>query len=406
MHSSPPSAEIPIPEADASRRAGERRGMALITALFSIVVLAIIVSGVFFSSQQEFRGARNALVEQRSFTVSEFGLNSEISNWDRMRNVPGNFPVGSIDANQVYVAEGDTAWVTVTRLSDNGFWVVSDGKASMGTPKMESRRQTSAYVRIAYPTISPKGAITAAGNVKLQGSTEVNGDNNDPTGWTQCASIPGSTVPAVAVPPASTVTYNSQNITSTPEVQYDPAAADSNTYVRYGSESWNSLTANADITLPGGNYGADIEPIAIPASISPPIPASCDRSKPLNWGEPFRPGTAIECYDYFPIIYVDGDIHINGNGRGQGILLVNGDLEVNGNFEFFGIVIVRNDITKGNGTAKIHGAVFAADLDLGSTSGWFTGDQDVFYSKCAIESALRGSAILVRAKERAWVQVF
>jgi hypothetical protein len=380
--------------------------MALITALFSIVVLAIIVSGVFFTSQQEFRGARNALVEQRSFTVSEFGLNSEISNWDRTRNLPGNFPIGSIDANQVYVAEGDTAWVTVTRLTDNSYWVVSDGKASMGTPKMEARRQTSAFVRIAYPTITPKGAITAAGNVMLQGAATVDGDDTNPALWTQCPITPGATVPAVTVPPSKTVTYNSQNILSSPAVQYDTAAADSNTYVRYGTESWQSLTANADITLPGGTYGQNIEPTEIPASISPPIPESCDRSNKLNWGEPFRPGTADTCYDYFPIIYVDGSIHLDGNGRGQGILLVNGDLEVNGLFEFYGIVIVRNDITKGNGTSKIYGAVFAADIDLGNTSSWFTGTKDVYYSDCAIQSALRGSAILVRAKERAWVQVF
>jgi hypothetical protein len=405
MHSSPPSAVADISEAS-SQRASDRRGMALITALFSIVVLAIVVSGVWFTSTQEYRGTRNALVEQRSFAVSEFGLNSEISNWDRSRNLPGGMANGEIDSGQVYVAEGDTAWVKVTRLTDNAFWVISEGKAAMGSPKLESRRQVNAYVRIAYPTINPKGAITAAGNVTLQGSAMVDGDNHDPAGWSQCASIPGSTVPAVTVPPSSTVSYNSQNIGSTPAVQYDVAAADSNTYVRYGSESWNSLTSNADIKLPGGNYGNDIVPAATPVSVSPPIPASCDRSVNLNWGEPDRPGSVPQCYDYFPIIYVDGDIHINGNGRGQGILLVNGDLEINGTFEFYGIVIVRNDITKGNGTAEIHGAVFAADIDLGNATSWFTGNKDVFYSKCAIESALRGSAILVRAKERAWVQVF
>ncbi|HSA54476.1 MAG TPA: hypothetical protein VLE53_02175 [Gemmatimonadaceae bacterium] len=399
MYSSAPPNGVAIPEAGTQAHVAERRGVALITALFAIVVLAIIISGVFFTSQQEYRGTRNSLVEQRAFAISEFGLNSEISNWDRARNLPGSgFTVGSIDNNQVYVAEGDTAWVSVTRLSDNGFWVVSEGKAHMGQVKLESRRQTSAYVRIAYPSITPKGAITAAGNVTLQGAATVDGDNTDPTGWAQCASIPGSTVPAVTVPPASTVTYNSNNITSTPAVQLDPAAGDSNTYVRYGTESWVSLTSNADIKLPGGNYGQDILPTG--------TVTTCNTSLPLNWGEPFRPGSVIGCYNYFPIIYVDGDIHVNGNGRGQGILLVNGDLEINGTFEFFGIVIVRNDITKGNGTAKIHGAVFAANIDLGASTSWFTGTKDVNYSKCAVESALQGSAILVRSKERSWVQIF
>jgi len=399
MYSSAPPNGVANPEANPQPQPAERRGVALITALFAIVVLAIIISGVFFTSQQEYRGTRNALVEQRAFAISEFGLNSEISNWDRSRNLPGSsFGVGAIDNNQVYVAEGDTAWVSVTRLSDNGFWVVSEGKAHMGKVKLESRRQTSAYVRIAYPSITPKGAITAAGNVTLQGSAFVDGDNNDPTGWAQCSSISGSTVPAVTVPPGNTVTYNSSNIGSTPAVQYDPAAADSNTYVRYGSESWNTLTSNADIKLPGGNYGNDILPVG--------TDSTCNTSGNFNWGEPARPGTVKGCYNYFPIIYANGSLHINGNGRGQGILLVNGDLEINGTFEFYGIVVVRNDITKGNGTAEIHGAVFAANIDLGAATSWFTGNKDVYYSKCAVESALQGSAILVRAKERGWAQIF
>lgn len=375
----------------------DRRGVALITALFGVVVLAVMMSGMYFTSNQEYRGTRNALVEQRSFAVAEYGLNSEISNWDRGRNIPTTFPVGSIDSNQVYIAAGDTAWVKVSRLTDNTFWVVSEGRANIGNVALESRRLTSAYVRIAYPTIEPKGAITAAGNVRLQGSSRVDGDDQSPSGWTNCGAT-SPTVPAVVVPPGNTVTYGPGNITSTPAVAYDSAAADSNTYVRYGSESWNTLTANADIKLSGGTYNSDIEPVG--------SATTCDKSGNWNWGEPLRPGNVVGCYGYFPIIYSSGSLHLNGNGRGQGILLVNGDFEINGTFEFYGIVVVRDDITKGNGTAKIQGAVFAANLDLDDPLSWMTGNQDIMYSKCAVESALNGSAILVRVAQRHWAQVF
>jgi hypothetical protein len=378
-------------------RAGDRRGVALVTALFSIVVLAVIITGAFFTSTQEYRGGRNQLIEQRSFAVAEFGLNSEISNWDRSRNLPGGMATGEIDSNQVYVAAGDTARVKVTRLGDNTFWVVSEGKANMGNTKLESRRLTGAYVRIAYPSISPKGAITAASNVNLSGSALVDGDNTDPAGWAQCVDIPGGTVPAVVVPPGNTVNYLPQNIASVPAVQYDAAAADSNTYVRYGSESWKTLVANADIKMPAGQYGQDIIPVG--------TATTCDQSGVFNWGEPDRPGAVAGCYKYYPIIYVDGSIKINGNGRGQGILLINGDLEINGTFEFYGVVVVRDDITKGNGDAKIFGAVYAANVDLNGIS-IVNGNKSVFYSKCAVESALRGSAILVRVKERGWTQIF
>lgn len=375
---------------------GQRRGIALITALFGVVVLAVLMSGMYFTSNQEYRGTRNALVEQRAFAVAEYGLNSEISNWDRTRNQVQSFGIGAIDSTKVYPANTDTAWVKVTRLTNNTFWVLSDGYANMGN-NLESRRQTSAYVRIAYPTINPKGAITAAGNVNLQGAANVDGDDAHPPGWTNCGAL-ASTLPAVTVAPGKTVNSGPQTFQSSPGVAYDSTAADSNTYVRYGSESWVSLTTNADIKLSGGVYNADLAPIG--------TATTCNKSITTNWGEPYRPGDVVGCYGYFPIIYVNGDLLMNGSGRGQGILLINGDLEVNGQLDFYGIVIVRDDIKKSNGTAKITGAVFAANMTVGDPLSWMTGDQDVQYSNCAVQSALQGSAILVRVLERHWAQIF
>lgn len=377
----------------------ERRGAALLLALFFVVILATIVSAAAFVSQQEYRGSRNTLVEQRAFAVSEFGLNNEISNWDRGRNLPNpvGMPIGGMDTTRVYVAAGDSARVSIKRLTANAFWVVSEGRANIGSMWLESGRQTGAYVRIAYPSITPKGAITSAGNVKLQGSSTVNGYEHPPNGWPQCANIQGDTVPAVVVGPGATVTTGSGNITSVPGIVYDPAASDSNTYVRYGSESWISLSSNADIVLPGGHFGSDIQPVG--------TATTCNRSLNTNWGEPRRPGVQ-GCYGYYPIIYVQSNLKINGNGKGQGILLVNGDLEVNGTFEFYGLVILRNNLVKGNGTAMIKGAVFAANLTDNDPLSWLVGNQDVHYSSCAVESVLRGSAILTRVTQRHWSQIF
>jgi hypothetical protein len=123
-----------------------------------------------------------------------------------------------------------------------------------------------------------------------------------------------------------------------------------------------------------------------------------------NWGEPQRPGIA-GCYGYFPIIYASGSLKLTGNGYGQGILLVNGDLDIAGKFEWYGIVVVRDDLKKSVGTVKIQGALYAANANLSDPT-FIAGNQDIFYSKCAIESALRGSAILTRVNQRAWSQVY
>jgi hypothetical protein len=112
------------------------------------------------------------------------------------------------------------------------------------------------------------------------------------------------------------------------------------------------------------------------------------------------------CQQYFPIVYVNGTMTLNGKGRGQGILLVNGDLRITGTFDWVGMVIVRDDINKGIGTATITGALMARNAMLGDSASVWAGNQKVSYSKCAVESALRGSAILVRARERAWAQLY
>ena len=73
---------------DQPRIGRPRRGMALILTLIVVVVLAILSTGAIITSMQDFRGGRNALVEQRAFAVAEYGLNAEISDWDRSRNLP------------------------------------------------------------------------------------------------------------------------------------------------------------------------------------------------------------------------------------------------------------------------------------------------------------------------------
>jgi hypothetical protein len=44
-------------------------------------------------------------------------------------------------------------------------------------------------------------------------------------------------------------------------------------------------------------------------------------------------------------------------------------------------------------------------MTIGDGSVW-SGTQDVRFSKCAVESALSGSAILVPTRERGWAQLF
>lgn len=394
----------PPPPPDGASGPGQRlvrprRGAALILTLVVVVVLAILSTGAILSSMQEFRGGRNALVEQRAFAVAEFGLNSEISNWDRGRNLPPptGMAIGAIDSANVFVAQGDTAKVFIQRLTDNTFWVRSVGRASIGNAQLEAQRMTNMVVRIAYPTINPGGAIVTAGNIRVQGSAEVTGTNTDPSGWSQCANIAGRDTFAISYAPGRTVNIQRMNMV-TGGINADPAAGDSNTYVRYGTESWNSLVAAADIRLPGGSYGP--EPVGS---------ASACTYGTMNWGEPLRVSGGgstyvAGCKDHFPIIYVDGQAQLT-RGRGQGILLVNGDVRLTGNFQWYGLIIARDDIVKGNGTFDLWGSAMSRNANVQDGND-IVGNSFFKWSKCAVESALRGSAILTRTKERSWAQLY
>jgi hypothetical protein len=377
-------------------RSRSRRGVALLAALLAMVLITAIISGAFFASSQEYRSGRNTLVEQRAFSVAEYGLNTEIAEWDTGRNLPGGLDVGDVDVVTGYNTGDDTAAVYITRLTPTTFWVTSAGTANVPQPALRATRTVSAVVRLAYPDIATRGAIVTAGNINVTGSSVITGANTSPADWS-CDDFTGEDVPAIVAPPSATVNYKEGNILSEPAVVRDDVAADSNTYIVYGSETWNSLVANADLTLPPGTFTG--------AQPSLDEDDKCARVD-TNWGEPLRDaGSVTECYTRFPIIYVNGDFHMAG-GRGQGILLVNGDFRINSGAQFYGLVIARDDILKANGDADIYGSVMSRNANLSDDNSVVNGNIDIRYSRCAVENALRGSAILVRVNDRSWAQLY
>jgi hypothetical protein len=171
----------------------------------------------------------------------------------------------------------------------------------------------------------------------------------------------------------------------------NPAAGDMDTYLKFGDQTWDMLTANADIKLPGGHY-----------SVAPTVSGGkCDYSNTSNWGDPLR--TTV-CADWFPIIYVNGDLKIQANSIAQGVLLVNGNVEMAGNFTFNGIIVAKNDIkSTGNGN-KITGSAFAGNTYTADNT-TVSGNSEIQYSSCAIERAGKAAATIVRAKERGFAEI-
>jgi hypothetical protein len=377
-----------------------REGFALAIAMIAIVVIGALIAGAFFTSTQEYRVGRNSLVDQRAYAAAEAGVNEPIQGWIKRLNLSMVNGTTS-DSNKLVLGDGSYAVRRITRLNDYTFWVMSDGYAGGTVGSVASHHRLNAVYRLAYPNFNILGALTVRGRVEVQGSSKVDGTDQIPPQWVTSGICPatGTGMPGVAAPDTTLVCNGTcpegpseqQRIFGTPAQSENPAAADTNTYYKYGDQNWKTLTLNADIKLPGGNYKT------LPAVSG----SACNFSVLSNWGDPNR---TTPCADYFPIIFVNGDLQIQSNSRGQGVLLVNGDMEMQGNFEFNGIVIVRDDI-KSTGTGnKITGSAFAGNTYTTDNTS-VSGNSEIQYSRCAIERAAKGSATIVRAKERGFAEV-
>jgi hypothetical protein len=367
-----------------------RRGSALVLVLVAMVVLLVLSTGALMSSLQEIRASRNISVQQRALAVAEYGMTAQLSNWPPTRSAMAN---GAIDSTVVVVQTGDTARVRVQRLNAKLFNVVSIGRANIGNGRLEAQRQTSMLVRISGGAVKPLGLLTMNDELEVQGSALLDGRNTAPTGWTDCASYPTTDTTAITYDPTAQIQVQKANQT-VGGVRPNAMAGDPNTYNNFGGDSWASLAAKAGIKNPGGG------------SPSPLGSATSCTYSSSNWGEPYRGnGSVVGCQNYFPIIYASGDLDLQGNGRGQGILIVDGRLRIRGNFEFYGLVLVGERFEM-EGSSQIYGAVMVKAPTNEDSK--ISGNATLRFSHCALGKAATalGGGGVTRAKSRSWAQLY
>jgi hypothetical protein len=380
-------------------------------ALGALVIIGVLVAASSYITLQETRFGQNQLVESRSFAAAEYGINKIQSDWDKTPNLA---MANGTSFDTLYVLNArDTARVRYTRLNNETFWLVSEGRSFVGTTQYTNRvavKRVGAMLRLRIPSIKAKGAITVDGNINIKSAANVHGENALPAGWGGCdASQPGlaAVVAPVASPEPVTIAKSS-NVTSDAgeglaAVLHDPDAANAATYVSFGDENWTTLTTMANVIV---NAGEVPDPAPTEAG------GACTKSNRNNWGEPWRPPALTvktTCYNYFPIIWVRGDLEVHG-GRGQGILLVEGDVKINGGFEFYGMIIAKGNIEQGTGGAHLFGSLMTGNNATVGGGGGITeeliGNIRIDYSQCSVEHAMRGSAQVVQAKERAWAELY
>lgn len=59
-----------------------RRGFVLVAAIVALVLIALLITGVFFASAQDLAVTRAELRDQQAFTYAEFALANSLQSWD------------------------------------------------------------------------------------------------------------------------------------------------------------------------------------------------------------------------------------------------------------------------------------------------------------------------------------
>lgn len=367
--------------------AGNTRGVALPMAIFALVVIGVLVGASFFIGRQEQSVGRNTVRLQQAFTAAEGGMQLQVANWDPIAY--NGLAVG--DSATYGGTLPGSGWYrgSVRRLNKLLYLVRSEGFSTDST----ARQQLGMLVRLRPVEIDITAALKTQGQVKVGGSSYTSGYDTLPIGWSGCGALQPP-LPGIQLPDSSDITTSGCKglscVAGDPKVLEDPTITDSS-LTTFGDATFDDWEQLATKRITGGNR-----------KIQPSLSGTtCNTADPNNWGRPLAP--LLPCGNYFPIVWVEGSLTINGV-QGQGVLLVDGDLDVQGGFEFYGPVLVKGRLsTQGTG-GHFQGGVIAANVDLDQND--ILGNAVINYSSCAISKALQNSAPGAPLRSRSWANLY
>lgn len=398
-----------------SKLRNDEQGMALILAVFGLVVIGALVAGSFFVGRVEQISGYNTTWASQAGEAAEAGLGYAM-NLDPVTYEA--IPVWTSAAPNEYVTSGSgisgVSYVVYTdsvrRLNQTVFVVRSTGRRVSAGGQVLATQTLAQMIRLAKPTVGVNAAVTVQDPIKFNGNSfAVDGHNSYPPGWGASDCPTGgpqadNTDDVVGIR-SSTGTGMSasdgNNIDGYPAdaVPNDPTIT-SATFRNFLDYTYNTLANQAGVkNFPNATPYNGVAPVIDASSV-------CDKTAALNLGEPRRDaGYVSQCTGYFPIVHGTGaQLKFASGTRGQGILLVDGDLELVGGFEWTGLIIVRGQM-KVTGTGnKITGAILTEGVDI-ATAGSIGGNAEVRFSRCAIDRAVNGAAQPAPVS-RGWAQIY
>ena len=126
---------------------------------------------------------------------------------------------------------------------------------------------------------------------------------------------------------------------------------------------------------------------------------TCDTDNPANFGYFSGP-----CADFFPVIEVSNEVHMNGGGYAQGLVVMvedgtqGAELDLEDDITFNGIILGRGcveiqDDAKFHGALMVTGDFFNPGICDGDEPLYVKGDSMVQYSNCVVQAVLGGTGL-------------
>jgi hypothetical protein len=366
-----------------------REGFGLAATIMLLVIFAVLGLVGISLAHNEQRAQIRTSARWTAFYAAETGLAEALSNW--------NLPSGVIPAGHTWVlvkgtvSHGASYWAEATRLDDGTsvhplYSIRSEGRAGDGTVQRVGLLVSGIAIEIPV-----KSALAVTDSATTTGTSTITGFDTIPPAWNgeYCTTADKDVVGLLMADTTKLDVSGATEVLGYPALAQRP---DTTGFYTFGGITFESLTEIADITLANGevidgwkprpSYNAD---------------GSCNVSDIYNWGDPLNAGQP--CSDWFPIIYARGDLTVQGEKEGQGLLLVEGNLTAKGQFEFYGPVIIKGSFNNEGGFVA-YGGVRAHDALLTAGESW------VVYSDCVVERALSHikSKKVVLLKEHPWFQ--
>ncbi len=388
----------------------QREGFALAAAIVALVVVGAIVTGGFFAATQEGHIATSTRYSDEALFVAEHGLNAVIGSWGlpRYEKITLHHSATVVDTLRIGTSLIGEATVDVRRLGDRFYYIASTGRVLRGGRSAGAERRIGMVVRTSTLDVKADRAIQALAGLVVGGNSKVSGEDVVNPSWPadSCPSNQGTKTGVVAQDTSIVDTDGSGEIVGDPP-KLEDATMDSTAFTDFGDWDYDELAAKASKIIPGGSTINNTEPSYTESG-------ACNVADQLNWGAPSNTDDA--CHFHFPIIHATGDLNLNSNSSGQGILLVDGNLSIRGGYEFSGIVIVKGKIETGAGNSKIYGTLLVQgenindpsrikDCDETTCTSYVEGNPIVHLSSCSIDRSIKYNSDLSRSfpiAEHSW----